>query len=65
MILNDEDLHAAQAAIQQLWSFLERARQTHAPVDYERLSAPYLLQIQERQLEILQYLSTKPAPLRT
>ena len=38
------------------------ARQTHRGVDYERLAAPYLLQIQERQQEVLDYLSAKPKP---
>jgi hypothetical protein len=64
MIQNDEQLHQAQTDIQKLWSFLEHARQTHSAGDYERLSAPYLLQIQERQQEILEYLSTKPEVLR-
>jgi len=49
MIQNDTQLHQAQADIQKLWRFLESARQTHGGVDYERLAAPYLLQIQERQ----------------
>lgn len=60
MIQNDEQLHQAQADIQKLWRFLESAQQTHSATDYERLAAPYLLQIQERQQEILDYLSTKP-----
>ncbi len=60
MIQNDEQLHQAQTDIQKLWIFLESARQAHSAVDYERLAAPYLLQIQDRQQEILDYLSTKP-----
>ncbi len=64
MIQNDEQLHQAQADIQKLWSFLEHARQTHAPADYERLAQPYLLQIQDRQQEILEYLSSRPEALR-
>ena len=55
MIQNDAQLHQAQADIQKLWRFLESARQTHGSVDYERLAAPYLLQIQERQQEVLDY----------
>ena len=62
MIENDEQFHQAQADIQKLWKFLEAARQTHSAIDYERLAAPYLLQIQERQQEILDYLSAKPKP---
>jgi hypothetical protein len=60
MIENDTQLHQAQADIQKLWRFLESARQTHGSPDYERLAAPYLLQIQERQQEVLAYLSVKP-----
>lgn len=62
MIQNDEQLHQAEADIQKLWRFLESSRETHSAVDYERLAAPYLLQIQERQQEILDYLSSKPKP---
>jgi hypothetical protein len=57
MIDNDTQLHQAQADIQKLWRFLETARQTHSTLDYERMAAPYLLQIQERQQEVLIYLS--------
>jgi hypothetical protein len=64
VIQNTEQLHQAEADIQKLWRFLEEARQTHAPADYERLSKPYLLQIQDRQQEILDYLATKPKVLR-
>ena len=60
MIDNDTQLHQAQADIQKLWRFLESARQTHSSVDYERMAAPYLLQIQERQQEVLIYLSANP-----
>jgi hypothetical protein len=57
MIQNDAQLHQAQADIQKLWRFLESARQTHESADYERLAAPYLLQIQERQQEVLGYIA--------
>ena len=60
MIQNDTQLHQAQADIQKLWRFLESARQTYGSADYERLASPYLLQIQERQQEVLDYLSAKP-----
>jgi hypothetical protein len=62
MIQSDAQLHQAQADIEKLWRFLESARQTHGSADYERLAAPYLLQIQERQQEVLDYLSAKPKP---
>jgi hypothetical protein len=49
MITSDEQLHQAQADIQAIWRFLEAARETHSPLDYQRLAVPYLLQLQERQ----------------
>jgi hypothetical protein len=61
MIRSDEQLHQAQADIQTMWRFLEAARKTHAPLDYQRLAAPYLLQLQERQQEVVEYLSRQPA----
>ena len=59
MIQNDGQLHQAEHDVQALWRFLEQAKQTHSAVDDERFSAPYLLQIQERQQEIVEYLSVK------
>ena len=63
MITNDDELHQAETAVQKLWRFLEQAR-THMRTDYERLAAPYLLQIQDQQQEILAYLSTRQEVLR-
>ena len=63
MIHSDDQLHQAERDVQTLWRFLEQAQQTHVAADYERLAAPYLLQIQERQQEIVDYLSSKPEPL--
>lgn len=57
MITNDQQLHQAQADIQTIWRFLETARETHASLDYQRLAVPYLLQLQERQQEVVGYLS--------
>ena len=63
MITSDEQLHQAQADIQTIWRFLETARETHSPLDYQRLAAPYLLQLQERQQEVVEYLSRHSAQL--
>ena len=63
MITDDAQLHQAQADIQTIWHFLEAARETHAPLDYQRLAVPYLLQLQERQQEVVEYLSRHIAPL--
>jgi hypothetical protein len=40
MITSDEQLHQAQSDIQTLRRFLEAARETHSPIDYQRLAAP-------------------------
>jgi hypothetical protein len=63
MIVNDEQLHQTQADIQTIWRFLEAARRTHFPLDYQRLAVPYLLQFQERQQEMVEYLSRQTSPL--
>jgi len=60
MITNDEQLHQAQHDIQTMWRFLEAARGSHSPLDYHRLAVPYLLQLQERQQEVVEYLSRQP-----
>jgi len=57
MITNDTHLHQAQEDIQTLWRFLEAARKTHTAYDYQRLAPPYLLQLQERQQEVVEYLT--------
>jgi hypothetical protein len=63
MITSDERLHQAQSDIQTLWRFLEAARATHAPLDYQRMAMSYLLQLQERQQEVVEYLTQHTAPL--
>ena len=65
MIHNDDQLHQAQQDIQTMWRFLEAARRTHSVIDYERLAAPYLLQLQERQQEVVEYLSRQSVPAST
>jgi DNA-binding IclR family transcriptional regulator len=57
MITSDAQLHQAQTDIQILWRFLEAARATQARLDYPRLAAPYLLQLQARQQEVSEYLT--------
>lgn len=57
MIMSDDQLHQTQQDIQTIWRFLEVARATHAPLDYQRLAAPYLLQLQERQQDVVEYLA--------
>ena len=63
MITSDEQLHQAQSDIQTLWRFLEAAREARPPIDCQRLAAPYLLQLQERQQEVVEYLARQTTPL--
>ena len=62
MLTSDGQLHQAQSDIQTLWRFLEAARETHPPIDYQRLAAPDLLQLQERQQEVVEYLMRQTTP---
>ena len=57
MIATDEDLRAAQKAVGNLQQILVAARKAHPPAEYRAMSAPILLEIQQRDQEILQYLS--------
>ena len=63
MIVSDAQLRQAQADIQTIWRFLEAARTTYTPLDYQRLAVPYLLQLQERQQEVVEYLAQQPVSL--
>lgn len=67
MIATDEDLKVAQTAVGNLQQILVAARKTHPPVEYRAMSAPILLEIQQREQEILEYLShaaTEEVPTR-
>ena len=57
MIMNDGQLHAAQAAVENLPRVLLAARKVHTPLEYQLLSAPILLELQQREQDILAYLS--------
>ncbi|MFN3648579.1 MAG: hypothetical protein ACK47B_03275 [Armatimonadota bacterium] len=57
MIRNDDDLRVAHENVRKLELFLAAARRTHAPGDYTRMAEPFLLELQERQREIVSYLS--------
>ena len=57
---DDEQLDQVQAEIQTIWQFLEAAQEAHKPLDYQRLAVPYLLRLQERQQEVIEYLSRRP-----
>jgi hypothetical protein len=58
MIKNDEQLAIAQQAILNLQKILLEARKVHSAGEYRSMSEPILLEIQQREQEILSYLST-------
>jgi len=57
MIENDEQLKAAQEAVRKLQQILLAARKVHSAVEYRAMSEPILLELQQREQEILTYLS--------
>lgn len=56
MVRTDDELTAAQAAVSNLEKLLVQARQAHTPAQYDLLSKPLLLELQQRQREIVEYL---------
>ncbi len=65
MITNDQQLQVAQAAVENLQRVLLAARKVHSPHEYRLISAPILLELQEREHEILAYLSqTETEPVQ-
>jgi len=62
MIRTDEDLTQAQQAIQNLQRVLLQARKTHSPKEYRSMSEPILLEIQQREQEIVSFLSDLKSP---
>lgn len=61
MIANDQQLAAAQKAIENLQNVLLEARKVHPEAEYRLMSAPILLELQRRDQEVLEYLSCTPA----
>ncbi len=57
MIHNDEQLKMAQEAVHNLQRVLLEARKIHTSAEYRAMSAPILLELQQREQEILLYLS--------
>ncbi len=47
----------AQQCVLNLRSVLLEARKVHSPQDYSRIAEPILLEIQQRQQEMIEYLS--------
>ena len=57
MITNDQQLQLAREAVENLQRVLLAARKVHSPHEYRLLSAPILLELQQREQDILAYLS--------
>lgn len=60
MIETQEQFERAEEAIAKMKRFLLAARRTHAPEAYAALSAPVLHELQERERDVLAYLSQLP-----
>jgi hypothetical protein len=56
VIQTDDQMLLAQQCVASLRSILLEARKVHSPQDYSLLAEPILLEIQQRQQEILEYL---------
>jgi len=57
MIKNDKQFKKAQEAVKNLETILEKARKVHTPSEYRAMSEPVLIELQQRETEIIQYLS--------
>ncbi|MBC8460774.1 MAG: hypothetical protein H8D67_22535 [Deltaproteobacteria bacterium] len=57
MIHNEKELRLARIAIENLITILIQAKNTHSAEDYHVLSAPILIELQQRQDEVLAYLA--------
>ena len=58
MIQTDDQVLLAQQCVANLRRILLEARKVHSAKDYLRLSEPILLEVQQREQEILEYLSS-------
>jgi hypothetical protein len=58
MIESDDQMLMAQQCIVNLRSILLAARRVHSRQDYARMATPILLEIQQREQEIVEYLTS-------
>ena len=59
MIQTDDQMLLAQQCVADLRRILLQARKVHSRQDYTRMAEPILLEIQQREQEILEFLSTE------
>jgi hypothetical protein len=57
MIQSDDQMMLAQECVANLRRILLEARKAHSRQDYARMAQPILLEVQQREQEILEYLS--------
>jgi len=57
VIQTDDQMLVAQQCVGNLRKVLLEARKVHSRQDYSRMAEPILLEIQQREQEILEYLS--------
>jgi hypothetical protein len=57
VIQTDDQVLLAQQSIANLRKILLEARKVHSRQDYTRMADPILLEVQQREQEILEYLS--------
>ena len=57
MIQTDDQMLLAQQCLDNLRRILLAARKVHSARDYARMSEPILLELQQREQEILEYLT--------
>jgi hypothetical protein len=61
MIRNDEQLMKAKEAVKNFELILEKARKIHSPSDYKSMSESILIELQQRESDIIRYLSLTKA----
>jgi hypothetical protein len=57
VIQTDDQMLLAQQCVANLRRILLEARKVHSRQDYARMAEPVLLEVQQREQEILEYLS--------
>ena len=62
MIANDEELEWAEQSVRTLKDLLRRSRQTMSQEAYAQMSRGWLLELQQREREILVYLAGLEMP---
>jgi hypothetical protein len=57
MIQTDDQMLLAQECVANLRKILLKARKVHSRQDYARMAEPILLEVQQREQDILEYLT--------